>query len=420
MKNRINEIIDIAKANIKVIENYFFMTILLLLNSFFIIIIYPYLINTLGKEAFGIYVFGSSVANYFINFVSFGFDLYGARKISENHNNLSHKSTIISTIFFIKLILELLSIITFIIIVLNFPVLRENIIVCSFCFLVTFSNILFPTWYFQGVQRMRIVSYIQLITKLLSLPFIFIMVRNSNDIEIFSIIMALSSLLGAVLGFLYLIKIEKIKIAPVPFDMIRKYIKESSYFFYTNIANTSKTEVIKIYIGIKYSMGDLAIFDLAHRIVGILLAVLSNVNSAFFPKIVNKFNVKLLKKIIVFEVFLGILGILGVVLFGKWAVHLLGEPGMESAYYMAVILSATVFIFLQTGCYIYLILIPKGYDKPVLYNQIIAFFSILLYLVIGISCFKTIYVLPVALVLSGITEIAYLRYLINKKKLLEI
>jgi len=405
MKNRINEIIDIAKANIKVIENYFFMTILLLLNSFFIIIIYPYLINTLGKEAFG-----SSVANYFINFVSFGFDLYGARKISENHNNLSHKSTIISTIFFTKLILELLSIITFIIIVLNFPVLRENIIVCSFCFLVTFSNILFPTWYFQGVQRMRIVSYIQLITKLLSLPFIFIMVKSSNDVEIFSIIMALSSLLGAVLGFLYLIKIEKIKIEPVSFDMIRKYIKESSYFFYTNIANTSKTEVIKIYIGIKYSMGDLAIFDLAHRIVGILLAVLSNVNGAFFPKIVNKFNVKLLKKIIVFEVFLGILGILGVVLFGKWAVHLLGEPGMESAYYMAVILSATIFIFLQ----------PKGYDKPVLYNQIIAFFSILLYLVIGISCFKTIYVLPVALVLSGITEIAYLRYLINKKKLLEI
>ena len=128
MKNRINEIIDIAKANIKVIENYFFMTILLLLNSFFIIIIYPYLINTLGKEAFGIYVFGSSVANYFINFVSFGFDLYGARKISENHNNLSHKSTIISTIFFTKLILELLSIITFIIIVLNFPVLRKSVL----------------------------------------------------------------------------------------------------------------------------------------------------------------------------------------------------------------------------------------------------------------------------------------------------
>ena len=80
----VRKIWDSIKNNKKIIENYFFMTLILILNSLFALLIYPYLIRTLGKESYGIYIFGTSIANYFICFIGFGFELYGVREIAKN------------------------------------------------------------------------------------------------------------------------------------------------------------------------------------------------------------------------------------------------------------------------------------------------------------------------------------------------
>ena len=394
MKLTIHKICNSIKNNKKVIENYFFMTLLLVLNSFFGLLIYPYIIKSLGKDTYGIFVFASTVVNYFIYFVSFGFDLYGVRKISENPSNTAVKSVIVSKIFSTKIYLEIISVLIF-----------------SLLFF-------FPTWYFQGIQKMRVVSLIQLFFKLLSLPFIFICVKESSDLLIFSIIMISSSLFGAFVAFFYLIKIEKLTIQVFHWKNVYDYVKESSYFFYTNIANMSKTETIKLIIGIKYGMGDLAIFDLAQKVISIPMILLSNINGALFPKMIQSFNVEYLKKVMNFERLLGLIAIISVILLGKFAIRVLGDSGMELAYPLSIILSFTIFIFLQTGVYLYLILIPKGFDRSVLDNQIIAFISIMIFILLGINFFNSIFVLPICLVLSGIMEIIYLRYKIKKEKLL--
>lgn len=417
MKLTIHKICNSIKNNKKVIENYFFMTLLLVLNSFFGLLIYPYIIKSLGKDTYGIFVFASTVVNYFIYFVSFGFDLYGVRKISENPSNTAVKSVIVSKIFSTKIYLEIISVLIFSLLFF-FPTFKKNIDIYIICFFMTLVNIFFPTWYFQGIQKMRVVSLIQLFFKLLSLPFIFICVKESSDLLIFSIIMISSSLFGAFVAFFYLIKIENLTIRIFHWKNVYDYVKESSYFFYTNIANMSKTETIKLIIGIKYGMGDLAIFDLAQKVISIPMILLSNINGALFPKIIQSFNVGYLKKVMNFERLLGLIAIISVILLGKFAIRVLGDNGMELAYPLSIILSFTIFIFLQTGVYLYLILIPKGFDRSVLDNQIIAFISIMIFILLGINFFNSIFVLPICLVLSGIMEIIYLRYKIKKEKLL--
>ncbi|MEB3004921.1 oligosaccharide flippase family protein [Capnocytophaga sp. G2] len=418
MRNRINLLLRTIKNNKKVIENYFFMTLLLVLNSFFGLLIYPFIIRSLGKDTYGIFVFASTIVNYFIYFISFGFDLYGVRKISENPSNTAIKSVIVSKIFSTKIYLEIISVLVFSILLFLFPTFKKNIDIYIICFFMTLVNIFFPTWYFQGIQKMRVVSFIQLFFKILSLPFIFIYVKESSDLLFFTIIMISSSLLGSFVAFFYLIKIENLIIRVFHWKNVYDYVKESSYFFYTNIANMSKTETIKLIIGIKYGMGDLAIFDLAQKIISIPMILLSNINGALFPKIIQNFNIEYLKKILNFERLLGLFAIISVILLGKFAIRIFGGNSMELAYPLSIILSFTIFIFLQTGVYLYLILIPKGFDRSVLDNQIIAFISIMIFILLGINFFNSIFVLPICLVLSGIMEIIYLRYKIKKEKLL--
>lgn len=414
MRNHLQEFKKIFINNKKIAENYFFMTLLLVLNSFFGLLIYPYLIRTLGAESYGIYIFASTIVNYFICFIGFGFDMYGVRLIAENPFSIKKKSNVLSIIFTTKLYLEIVSIILAILVSFVFPILRTYFSVYIVCFANTLLNIFFPTWYFQGVQKMRVVSYIQLIFKLLSLPFIFIFIKKPDDILLFAIIMTASSLLGALYAFIHLLVFEKLKISLVPIKHTLVYIKESQYFFYTNFLNMMKIQTINLIIGTRYSMTDLALYDLANRIVSIPLMLITNINSALFPKVVSNFNVPLIKKILMTERIIGILAVLTVVVFGKIAIQILGGEAMEGSYWIAVILSFTIFAFLQTSCYIGLILIPNRKDSYVLKDLILSFTTLFTLIVLGMLLSKNILVLPLAFSLAALAELLYLRNVSKK------
>lgn len=414
MRNHLQEFKKIFINNKKIAENYFFMTLLLVLNSFFGLLIYPYLIRTLGAESYGVYIFASTVVNYFICFIGFGFDMYGVRLIAENPFSIKKKSNVLSIIFTTKLYLEIVSIILAILVSFVFPILRTYFWVYIVCFANTLLNIFFPTWYFQGVQKMRVVSYIQLIFKLLSLPFIFIFIKKPDDILLFAIIMTASSLLGALYAFIHLLVFEKLKISLVPIKHTFVYIKESQYFFYTNFLNMMKIQTINLIIGTRYSMTDLALYDLANRIVSIPLMLITNINSALFPKVVSNFNVPLIKKILMTERIIGILAVLTVVIFGKIAIQILGGEAMEGSYWIAVILSFTIFAFLQTSCYIGLILIPNRKDSYVLKDLILSFTTLFTLIVLGMLLSKNILVLPLAFSLAALAELLYLRNVSKK------
>lgn len=414
MRNHLQEFKKIFINNKKIAENYFFMTLLLVLNSFFGLLIYPYLIRTLGAESYGVYIFASTVVNYFICFIGFGFDMYGVRLIAENPFSIKKKSNVLSIIFTTKLYLEIVSIILAILVSFVFPILRTYFWVYIVCFANTLLNIFFPTWYFQGVQKMRVVSYIQLIFKLLSLPFIFICIKKPDDILLFAIIMTASSLLGALYAFIHLLVFEKLKISLVPIKHTLVYIKESQYFFYTNFLNMMKIQTINLIIGTRYSMTDLALYDLANRIVSIPLMLITNINSALFPKVVSNFNVPLIKKILITERIIGILAVLTVVVFGKIAIQILGGEAMEGSYWIAVILSFTIFAFLQTSCYVGLILIPNRKDSYVLKDLILSFTTLFTLIVLGMLLSKNILVLPLAFSLAALAELLYLRNVSKK------
>lgn len=414
MRNHLQEFKKIFINNKKIAENYFFMTLLLVLNSFFGLLIYPYLIRTLGAESYGIYIFASTIVNYFICFIGFGFDMYGVRLIAENPFSIKKKSNVLSIIFTTKLYLEIVSIILAILVSFVFPILRTYFSVYIVCFANTLLNIFFPTWYFQGVQKMRVVSYIQLIFKLLSLPFIFIFIKKPDDILLFAIIMTASSLLGALYAFIHLLVFEKLKISLVPIKHTFVYIKESQYFFYTNFLNMMKIQTINLIIGTRYSMTDLALYDLANRIVSIPLMLITNINSALFPKVVSNFNVPLIKKILMTERIIGILAVLTVVIFGKIAIQILGGEAMEGSYWIAVILSFTIFAFLQTSCYIGLILIPNRKDSYVLKDLILSFTTLFTLIVLGMLLSKNILALPLAFSLAALAELLYLRNVSKK------
>lgn len=418
MSRLYDKVVSSISNNKTVIENYFFMTALQILNSLFYLLIYPFLIRTLGSESYGLYIFAMSIVTYFIIFVSFGFDMPAVKIIAENVNDKDIKSQTLSAVFSAKIYLEAIALLAFCFLILSVPSFRHNWMIFLFCFIQTFSNIFFPQWYFQGIQKMRIVTYIQLTYKLISLPLIFLLIKTSSDLWIFVLITSLISFLGSITSHLLIIIKHKVPIHILPLSDVREWYKTSMPFFLTSSTGVIKEQSIIVIIGLFLGMKDCALYDLANKIIMVPRTLLMSINAAIFPKVIANIKVELVKKIINYETIIGITVFILMLLFGKWVVVFMGGESMALSYPLAVILSITILTWLVVGAYSSFIFIPNERNYFITKNQLVAFFSFFLYTFIGLIYEKSVFVLVTSITLSGLTEIIYCKYLVHKHKLL--
>ncbi|MEA4852463.1 MAG: oligosaccharide flippase family protein [Paludibacter sp.] len=406
------------KNNGKVVENYFFMTALQIISSAFGVLIYPYLIRVLGAESYGLYVFAVATASYFVGIVSFGFSFPGVKAIAQNKDNLQIKSAVVSSVFTSKILLGIVSLVIFIGLLLTVPLLKDH----KGLFLIVYAQILceifFPIWYFQGVQKMKIVTYFQLAFRILSLPFIFILVRSTDDLLQYAFIATLSVVLPAVALYVYLIRRENLTIRLQPISKLKTYFKEATPFFWSSTAGTIKQESVTIIIGAFFGMKDVALYDLANKLIMLPRMLTMSINTALFPKVIEDIKTETIKKIEKYETMIGLAVVLFVVVFGYWIIWLLGGKEMTGAYPLAIVLSFTVLTWLVVGCYINFVFVPQNKYYFVTRNQIVALISFVVICVPALFFSSGIMTVVVALTLSGFSEIAYSKYLIRKNKLL--
>lgn len=418
LKNATGSIKQLFRNNMKVVENYFFSTILQMISSLFGILIYPYLIRSLGADSYGLYVFAFSVTTYFISFISFGFNFPAIKAIAQNKDNLHVKSTIISNVISAKIYLAFCSMVVFSALTLSIPFMRNHWIIFSLCFIQIFGEVLFPIWYFQGIQKMRFVTYIQLGFRILTVPFIFWLVRNPDDCEIYVVITSFAVIMGAIVSLRVLKVNEKIQFRLISLRELKSTFAEALPFFWSSSAGTIKQSSVAIIIGSFFSMFDLALYDLANKIIIIPRTLTMSINSSLFPKIVANPRNEIIKKMIAYETIIGLIIIALIAIFGHWIILLVGGETMLDSYPLTVILSISVLVWLVVGACISFIFVPANRYYFVTKNQLIALASFVIFCIAGLFISKNIMMVVVALTLSGLFEIVYCYYLIKKHKLL--
>lgn len=418
LKTKIISIISLAKNNKKIIENYFFMTILQVLNSFFYLLIYPYLIRTIGAEKYGLFVFATSITTYFIFLVNFGFDMPATKVIVLNVDDKNSLQKTLSCVFTAKFYIFILASVILMFLCFLFPLFRNNYQLFLICFTQIISFIIFPQWYFQAIQKMRIVTYIQLSLKLLSLPIIFLVIKNSADLNLYALIVSLSSILGGLIAFLIINFKYQLKITFVKYNELRIWFRDALPFFLSNSAGVIKEQGLTMLIGLFLGMKEVAIYDLANKIISIPKTLLTSINAAIFPKIITTISSEKIKKIINIEMILSLTVILTVIILGKYAVNFLGGESMEQAYPLSILLSTTVMVWLVVGAYISFVFIPNNKYFFVTRNQIVALLSCVFFVFLGLLYEKSVLILGLAIALSGLCELIYCKYISTKNKLL--
>jgi PST family polysaccharide transporter len=377
------------------------------------------LIRVLGSEGYGTFVFATSIATYFLFFINFGFDLPATKAIAENAGNRYSQRDIISCIFTSKSYLFIISSLVFGILLFTVPVFEKNKEVFLLCFFNVYSFVLFPQWYFQGIQKMKIVTYIQLGLKLASLPLIFLLIKSPQDLILYVFIISITNILGSLIAYLIIRLKYKIDISWVKPNRLKVWFKESQPFFFSSLAGSIKEYSIPIIIGSFFGMKDVAIYDLANKIIIVPRTIFMSVNSAIFPKLIVNIRNNLVKKIIRTEFFVSFSVVVVIIVFGKFIVKFLGGSGMENSYYLAVLLGFTVVSWLVVGAFINFVFIPNDKNYFITANQVIAMVAFFIFCIGGLMIYKNIIIFGVAMALSGMLEILYCVYITKKHQLLK-
>lgn len=409
----ISDNLQLAKRHGKIVENTIAMSLITFLNSSFQLIIYPFLIRKVGAEDYGQFAFALSIVSYFMVFVGFGFDMIAAKHMAIAHEegDMREKSAIVSKIFSAKLYLLIPALVVYTILTLVIPRLysyRELYLALS---LLVVSYVFIPGWYYQALQNNRVYLYIQMVSKVVLLFIVLLAVRGERGIYVYTWVFAITSFLGYLVSALYLVIQDNVNVSLVSLNSTLSYFKESSHLFLSNFVSIFKSSGIYIVIGTLFGMKELTAFDFSFRITQNVLNLTKSLNLSIFPNVVTNYSVSRVRRILRKEIILGLVMTLGIIATGWPLIIIMGNgPIIDIAYPVLVIMSGMVFIWFLSSFFIDLVLIPKGKNQAVFWNQLLSLTLIAIFSAVSYLLHFPIWGFTLAILIAGGFELLFLCY----------
>lgn len=275
------------------IRNIVYLSLVNITNYIIPLLLVPFSIKTLTLSGYGKFSFSLAIINYFILFIDFGIGLIATKKICET-NSSSNKGTIIYSVIFIKGVLFLVSCFCLFLVVFFLDwdwKLYATLIPYLFGMGATFS------WYFQAIENMKIYTTTIFISKIITIPLIFVFVRSIDDIYLYSLLYSLSVFIPVIYCIYYIFKNVKYKKIDILITM--EILKESLPLFYSLISIRIYTVTNTVIIGLVLGDKAVGIFSSIERIYRALISLTTPIHTMLYPKLNKiKANRKLYSKYI--------------------------------------------------------------------------------------------------------------------------
>ena len=243
----------------------------------------PYLARTLGADYFGQLAFAAALMSYFMILVDFGFNLSATNQISIQRNNQSSVNKIFNAVLAAKIILFIVSIVVLLILLELFPDAFHDRALFIYTHLQLAGNVVFPVWFFQGIEKMKFVAYITFISRIIFTVGIFIFVSNPSHYIYVPIITAVGSAFSGVCATYIATRYFNIDLQFPRIRDIREVVSDASYLFFSNVASSIYTNSVVFVLGLFTTPAVVGYFSAAQKILQAVRSVYSPIAQALFP-----------------------------------------------------------------------------------------------------------------------------------------
>ncbi|NPV38346.1 MAG: flippase [Brevinematales bacterium] len=273
----------------KVFKNFSYLAVLQVLNYVFPLLTFPYLVRVIGVEKYGLLSFAGSVIGFFNMLTDYGFNLSAPKEISINRENKEKLQEIFSSIFIIKFLFMVISFLILVVCVMCLTALRKEFLVYFFTFGVVVANVFFPVWFFQGIENMKYITFLNFLSRLVFTLGVFVIIRNEAD---YAKVPLLNFIGGMVTGFLSLFLIRRfflIKMCWPKKEMIFVQLREGWHIFVSNIATSLYTFSTPFFLGLlTHSNVFVGYYTIADKIIQVIKSLQAPISTALYPFLSRK------------------------------------------------------------------------------------------------------------------------------------
>ncbi|MEE9326121.1 MAG: oligosaccharide flippase family protein [Cocleimonas sp.] len=399
------------------ISNFFSLSMLQGANMILPLITLPYLVRVLGVENFGLVNFSLSIIMFFNILISFGFELSATREISVNRNNINIVSEIFSSVLIIKLFLLLLSLVILSILVVTVDKINQNAILYYVTFGLVIGNSLFSSWFFQGMEKMKYITYINVSVKVFFTLLVFLLVKDEADFIYVAALTSLGAIVGGIYSLWLVIYKFRVNIKVQNASLILRQVKSSYHFFLSGAANKGYRYYIITLIGISFENIAVGYYVMAEKLLYAFLSLSSIVSQTLYPYMTRTKNLKLFIKVFFFVLVTAIIILIPTMYFNEILLKLIFDIENEMLSKIFLIIFSGAIFGTISALIGYPVLAALGHAKEANNSLIIASALSTLYITIVTLFFKNIFLVSMSAVVFPLILMIIRIYYIHKTKI---
>ena len=307
-----------------VAKNYGALTVLQALNYILPFLIIPFLERTLGLERFGLVMLAQYLMAFCIAFADFGFSTTATREISILREKKEDYSTIYFKVFWARMILLVIVFVLLIAFVFLIPRFRVEWHIYLLSYGIVIGQTILADWFFQGIERMQLLTVINAVAKILFTVLLFIFISSPEDYSFVPIFNSIGFLVAG--AIMFTISLKYVKWQWPNFKESTAFYKESFQIFISDISSQLTFAANGLVLGLFAGDSIVGIFSAFDRLMIAAKKMYLPIYQAIYPYMSRKSNEeknKMMKKLIPSIAGIGLLGLLGIVFLGNWIVDLL-------------------------------------------------------------------------------------------------
>lgn len=292
MNSLINKIKNLFKSkDAKVLlENFISLSALQLVGMLLPLVTLPYVLRVLDFEKYGIIMLAASLIAYFQSVTDYSFRITATRDVAVFKDSPTKLNLIYSKVLTVKALFLALSFLVITAVVLLYPPFFKERLVFFLTSAMLIGYALFPEWFFQGIEKMKYITFLNVGIKLFFTVCIFIFIKQQEDYWIYPLLQSAGFLGAGIVGQFILIKKYKLKFVWLKPRAIRNTITENFPIFvnqfFPNLYNNTSTFLL----GIFTTPNLVGIYAAIKKIVDIAITLLSIISRVFFPYLNRKKN----------------------------------------------------------------------------------------------------------------------------------
>ena len=254
-------------------------------NYIFPLLTVPYLVRVLGVENFGLLGFATALVAYFALLTDYGFNVSATRRIAQFRDNKALRSEIFNTVLGVKVILACFSFLALFFLVNSFDKLNEHALLYLLSFGVVIGQVLFPLWFFLGMEEMHYIPRINVVSKTIFTLSIFLFIHSEQDLLLVPLLVTLEAFLSGLYAFYVAVTKFEIDLYLPTIQKIKKYLFEGKHVFISSLGiNAYKTNAVLV-LGVLSSPLMVGYFVIAKKLYDALGGINSIIHQVFLPYI---------------------------------------------------------------------------------------------------------------------------------------